>query len=428
MTPITPASLWERVARAGRIDGIYGEPFHLGVVTPVPAAVAPLFAAAHQRVLGRRAAVHHGQGVLVFPAREPGPRRVLEAGSPEALIAAVAAVDGPGELELRVTLGPDELVADVAPGPAPLDETWIEPPSDASALLRRARSVVILAGPSVVHQGAVPGLHDLAVAGGLGVLNTWGAKGVFHWRSRHHLATVGLQADDFQLSGLAEVDLIIATGLDPAESPEAAWRLAPALSVPPAALAPVAERWIGGPGVPAVPLLRTRLADVTQRGWGDPAVPMPPSRVTLHYAECLAEGALIAADAGLAGFWVARTLGTPRLGAVIVPSTARPGFAAACIAVARLRRPSQAALAVVDGPPDPATVAVVAAAAALGVPVPLEAWGPDGDRLDAESHRARLRRMVLGGIDPDVGVATLATDSHQMTEMIEAAGAVVAWT
>jgi hypothetical protein len=428
MTPITPASLWERVARAGRIDGIYGEPFRLGAVTSVPAAVAPLFAAAHQRVLGCRAAVHHGQGVLVFPAREPGPRRVLEAGSPEALIAAAAALAGPGELELRLTLSPDELVADVAPGPVPLDETWIEPPSDAAALVREAGSVVILAGPSVVQQGAVPGLHDLAVAGGLGVLNTWGAKGVFHWRSRHHLATVGLQADDFRLSGLAEVDLIIVTGLDPAESPEARWRLAPALPVPPAALAPLAERCTGRPGGPALPLLRTRLADVTQRGWVESAGPLSPSRVTLHYAECLAEGALIAADAGVAGYWVARTLGTPRLGSVIVPSSARPGFAAACIAVARLRRPSQSALAVVDGPPDPATVAVVAAAAALGVHVPIEAWEPDGERLDAESHRSRLRRMVLGGIDPDGGGATLATDPHQMTEMIDVAGAVVAWT
>ena len=62
---------------------------------------------------------------------------------------------------------------------------------------------------------AVPGLHDLAVSAGIGVLNTWGAKGVFDWRSQHHLATIGLQADDFVLSGLDEADLIIATGLDP---------------------------------------------------------------------------------------------------------------------------------------------------------------------------------------------------------------------
>ena len=84
----------------------------------------------------------------------------------------------------------------------------------------------------------MPGLHDLAVSAGVGVLNTWGAKGVFDWRSRHHLATIGLQADDFVLSGLDRADLIIATGLDHAESPDDRWRLAPALTVPPAGLGP----------------------------------------------------------------------------------------------------------------------------------------------------------------------------------------------
>ena len=49
------------------------------------------------------------------------------------------------------------------------------------------------------------------------MLNTWGAKGVFDWRSPHHLATAGLQAWDFELGGLADADLIIATGLDERE-------------------------------------------------------------------------------------------------------------------------------------------------------------------------------------------------------------------
>ena len=53
----------------------------------------------------------------------------------------------------------------------------------------------------------------------LGVLNTWGAKGVFDWRSRHHLATAGLQEHDFALAGLGDADLIVATGVDPDEAP-----------------------------------------------------------------------------------------------------------------------------------------------------------------------------------------------------------------
>ena len=177
-----------------------------------------------------------------------------------------------------------------------------------------------------------------------------------------------------------------------------------------------------------MPPLRSRLADVTQRGWGVEVPPLPPSRVTMHYAECVAAGALVAADAGGAGFWVARTLGTTRLGAVIVPPTSAPGFAAACVAVSLLRQPGRPALAVIDFADVEATTSVVQAAAALGIRVPVEAWDPDGDRLDADAHRGRLRRLVLGGVPAGNTPCTLATDPRQLPEMIEAAGPIVAWT
>jgi hypothetical protein len=148
----------------------------------------------------------------------------------------------------------------------------------------------------------------------------------------------------------------------------------------------------------------------------------------MHYAECVAAGALVAADAGNAGFWVARTLGTTRLGAVIVPSTPSPGFAAACVAVSLLRRPSRPALAVIDLAGAEETAMIVDAAAALGVRVPVEAWDQDGDRLDADAHRERLRQLVVGGLPAGDGFCTLTTDSRQLSEMIEAAGPIVAWT
>jgi hypothetical protein len=428
VTSISTAELWRRVARAAGIDAVYGAPFGPLEVVPVPDALAPTFGAAHQRVHGRRAAIHRGDGVFVLPAVDVGPRQVVEAGSAEALVADLPVLCGPGEAELRLTLGADEPVTDLIPSPPPPEDTWVEPAEEALAAMDAAASVVVLAGPGVVRHGAVPGLHDLAVAAGLGVLNTWGAKGVFDWRSRHHLATVGLQADDFVLSGLGEVDLIIATGLDRAESPDRRWKLAPALLLPPGGLAPFAERCGSGRGTPRPPPLRDRLAGVTQRGWTVENTPIPPSRVTLHYAQCLAEGALIAADPGVAGFWVARTLGTTRLGAVIVPSSPWPGFAAACVAVSLLRRPSQPALAVTDRSAVGPTAAIVDAAATLGLRVPVEVWDPEGDRLDAASHRERLRRLVFGALPSGGAPSTLATDPGQMAEMIEAAGPIVAWT
>ena len=75
---------------------------------------------------------------------------------------------------------------------------------------------------------AVGGLRALAAAGRLGVLNTWGAKGVFHWQSRHHWATVGLQELDFELGGLGSADLVLVTGVDEREAPPRFWAQLPA--------------------------------------------------------------------------------------------------------------------------------------------------------------------------------------------------------
>jgi len=362
-----------------------------------------------------------------LPGDATAPPLIIEVATAADLVAAFPALGAQGKVEVRLTLDPNEPVDDALPLPAPADESWLEPVAEALAAMAAAESAVVLAGPDVVRQGAVPGLHDLAVAAGVGVLNTWGAKGVFDWRSRHHLATIGLQADDFVLSGLDQVDLIIATGLDPAESPEQRWKLAPALTIPPGGLARFAEGCQPGRRTPFMPPLRALLAGVTQRGWSVESGPLPPSRVTKHYAECLTAGALIAADAGTAGFWVARTLGTTRLGAVIVPSVPWPGFAAACATVSLIRRPAQPALAVVDGVDD-GTAAVIDAAGSLGVGVPVEVWDPEGERLDAEAHRRRLRQLIVGGVPSAVGSTTLATDTEQMAQVIDAAGPIVAWT
>jgi hypothetical protein len=428
VTVIPLAELWRRVAVVSGIDATYGAPFGALGVVPVPGTAAPLFAKAHERVHGARAAAHRGDGTFWLPGLDAGPCLTVEVDSAETLVAAVPTLSA-AEVELRITLDPAQLVEESALWPSVPDENWLEPADETIETVGAAATLLLLAGPGVIRHMAVPGLHDLAVSAGVGVLNTWGAKGVFDWRSQHHLATIGLQADDFVLSGLEEADLIIATGLDQAESPEERWRLAPALTVPPAGIAPLAERCGLNRRTPmTMPPLRARLAEVTQRGWSVEASPLPPSRATMHYAECVAAGALVAADAGNAGFWVARTLGTTRLGAVIVPSTPSPGFAAACVAVSLLRRPNRPALAVIDLAEAEATAVIVDAAAALGVCVPVEAWDPEGDRLDADAHRDRLRQLVLGGLPAGDRFCSLATDPHQISEMIEAAGPIVAWT
>ena len=426
---VVPASeLWRRVAVVSGIDTTYGLPFGALESVQVNGTAAPLFAKAHQRVHGGRAAVHRGDGSFWIPGLDPGPLLTIEVDSAEALVA-IAPTLSSAEVELHITLDPSRPVQESVPLPRVHADNWPEPADETVLAVDTADRTVLLAGPGVVRHLAVPGLHDLAVSADVGVLNTWGAKGVFDWRSQHHLATIGLQADDFVLSGLGDVDLILATGLDPDESPEERWRLSPALTVPPAGLAPLAERCRASRGAPmAMPPLRSRLAEVTQRGWRVDASPLPPSRVTKHYGECVTAGALVAADAGNAGFWVARTLGTTRLGAVIVPSSPSPGFAAACVAVSLLRHPGRPALAVIDLAEAESTELIVNAAASLGVSVPVEAWDPDGDGLDAVAHQDRLRRLVLGGFPAGGELCTLLTDSNQLSEMIGAAGPIVAWT
>ncbi|HEY8545812.1 MAG TPA: hypothetical protein VIL36_12220 [Acidimicrobiales bacterium] len=359
-----------------KYDAVYGEPLD-GVavggraVVEVPVDLASLLAEAHRRLRGRPAAVHRGDGVLPDPPAPP--------------------------------------------------ERWVAPPDDVVAALVAAERPAVLAGPGVVQDGAVAGLHALAAAGSLGVLNTWGAKGVFDWRSRHHLATVGLQALDFARGGLAGADLIVATGVDGREA-AGDWRLAPVVEVAPGMLGPLAEAWSRPRADIAVPPLRADLARVTQAGWAVAAAPLPPSRVTRHYAEVLGPGGVVAADPGVAGYWVARTFATSGLGGAQVPADpGGVGFAVAAAIVAGLFDPARPVLAVVDRVGE-VHERLLEVAARLGVPVPVEVWDAGGELLDAPAHLRRLEGLLATG-----GRATLATDPSQLAAMVEVAGPVVAW-
>ena len=437
---MTAGPLLARALAAGGIGAAYGRPLEGVPVTEVAdPAVALLLAQAHRAVHGVAAAAHVGAGTLVVPGPRPdGPWDM--AGTADAvvvddvesvralapLVAGGAAAVGV-RLHVRVDLAqpvPDGPLARPSP-----PEDWAEPDE---ALLRdvaRACRVVVLAGPGVVERRAVGALRALAAAGRLGVLNTWGAKGVFPWRSRHHWATVGLQARDFELGGVSEADLVLAVGVDEREAPRHLWADgAPAWELAPEALGPLAEGWPVAPGDFAdVPPLRERLAAVTQAGWTAASAPLMPSRVTRHYAQVLGESGLVAADPGTAGYWVARTFATTRLGSVLVPAVPLEGWAAACVLVARLVAPLRPALAVVDGGAGGERgSAVLAEASRLGVGVGVEAWDPDGEPCGAEHHLARLDALVSGV--PGAVQRTLATDPSQLAEMVDAAGPVRAWT
>lgn len=221
----------------------------------------------------------------------------------------------------------------------------------------------ILVGPGVVTAGCVEGLHALATRARCGVVNTWGAKGVFRWDDPRHFGTAGLQARDFDLAGLGDVDVLITSGLDHAEVTSQPWAgRAEVIDLGPAELAHFDEPL--PPGTLERPALYTALAAVVGPLYEVPG--SPPARAAA-LAAGLAPGGLVVAEPGLVGFWIARTFPTVVPGSVLVPSSG--GAAAAhhaAVAAASTGRP----------------VTLIAAAPVALPGVTVEVWDPAEVDLD----------------------------------------------
>lgn len=172
----------------------------------------------------------------------------------------------------------------------------------------------------MVAAGAVAGLHAFADRYGCGVVNTWGAKGVFRWDDPRHFGTAGLQARDFELAGLGDVDVLVTSGLDPAEVTSTPWLgRAEVLDVAPADLANF-DRSLPA-GSLERPALYTELAAVVGPMYDDPR--SPAARAAALATAARAEEVVVARP-GLVGFWIARTFPTTRPGSVLVSSQRAP--------------------------------------------------------------------------------------------------------
>ncbi len=409
--------------RAGGVDAVYGEAVAGLAVTPVASAeLAALLARAHRRVHGRAAACLRGR-TLTLPG--PDPERITVESLPDVATLPgrlAAARDRGVVVTLDVDAGAE--AAGVALESPAAASTWMEPAPDALAALERAERPVVLAGPGVVGHASVPGLHALAAAGHLGVLNTWGAKGVFNWQSRHHLATIGLQALDFALGGLPGSDLVIATGLDPDESPPERWQLGPFIEVDPRALSLLAERSSRSWPWPAVPELRQVLAAVTQEGWADSTTPLAPSLVTRNYGAALGDGGRVAAECGDRGLLARPDLRHDRAGIGAGARRRRARLAAAVALVTRLRtRPPSGARrrrwrTVGRDPRAPGARGLAGGGRRCG--------GLVRRRRGPGCGGAPVRARGLAVVERST-VATVATSSWQLDRILDVAGPVVAW-
>jgi thiamine pyrophosphate-dependent acetolactate synthase large subunit-like protein len=273
-----------------------------------------------------------------------------------------------------------------------------------------------------VGTGSVDGLRAFAAAANVPVANTWGAKGVFPWDDPHHMGTCGLQARDFELLGFGGYDAIVATGVDPAESPRERFALAPVVDVPARELGRLARSVEAATGAIRPNDLYTRLAKVAQPGYIDDRVPLHPARAVADVRAVLPAGGVVTAEPGPAGVWVARTFPTTVPGTVLVPAIARRGIASALALLAALH--GVPAFAVTTEPIDPTTLAVLKLATELGVGFVVDVWGAGGPVRRAEDHVEQLRAATE---DPGVTIVDAPVDLSLMRKLVDAAGPVVAW-
>ncbi len=387
----------------------------------------PILAALLGDAQGR---IGSGPGVALLPGR-----RLRLSASPSTQVVPVV-VDDPSLLPEAIATwsvgsasGCAELVLDLdldAPVPEGLAPVAV---GDAGQLMTLSPSLadfstLVLAGPGVVRAGQVDALRAFATQAGVGVVNTWGAKGLLAWDSPHHFGTAGLQARDFELAGFGDAQLVIAVGVDPDEAPRRLWSTgAQVLEVEPWQLAALAYNWPDPPPVPPYPALYRELSAALGPLYESDASPLTPARAARDLSLVRPPGALVAADPGPAGLWIARTFPTTEPGSVVVPARRADGFAVAAAMVCSLDH--RRAFAVTTAPFDPVTEALIDLAGRVGSEFVLCAWGADEAWSDARAHEVALRTALEA---PGIARVGVPVDFSWTRTLVDVAGEIVAWS
>ncbi len=404
-------------------------PDGIALVDVPSAEIAVLLADADGR-LATAPALHPGLALL--PGRrvrigdQPGEQVIPhEVDDVESLPAAVAGWTL-GEVHAAVEL---DILVDLEE-PAPVDVQALTLATTTDQLTRLSPSLaelrlVLLIGPGVVRAGEVAGVAEAARHTGAPVVATFGAAGVLPLDDPAWRGVVGLQADDAGLAGLAGVELVVAAGVDPVEALSVIPDGAQVLDVEPWHLGLMAHHWpdSDGSGRLTGGALVEELAALASSALAATSVPLHPVRAVADLAEVLEGGALVAADPGPAGLWLARGLVERPAGSTVVPARPVHGFGVAAAMVAALD--GRPAVAVVTAPTDPATEALLDLAAALDLTVVCEVWGADAAWDGASEHRERLVGALHEGGVQRLGVPV---DLAATRDLVELAGPVQAWT
>ncbi len=287
------------------------------------------------------------------------------------------AIRSVGDL-LRPVSGELAALFDDSPIPAALAFAISLPPPlwerrDAPTI-RAGAKLGLLAGPEVLRFDQIDALANMARKTGMMVANTWGAKGVFNWADPHHMGTVGLQADDFKLLNFHDLDLVIAIGADPLESPDDAigcevLHVHP-LQIETLSIAPTTTE------IKSLtkPPLFTAIADIAQPGYLSNQTPRHPARCVMDVKRSVPPGGVVVVEPGLLGLWFARTFPTETPGTIIVPAWSKPGAAAAIGLIAAIH--GRHATVITSSPMDEITAAIQEMGTQIEAPVKIEQWGP----------------------------------------------------
>jgi acetolactate synthase-1/2/3 large subunit len=244
----------------------------------------------------------------------------------------VARTEKPGAC--HIDLPEDEAAAEVAGGMPLLRQQPFTPvPSDhqierAVAVLREARSPLILAGNGVIRGRAAAALTRFAERLNIPVAHTFMAKGAIPYTHPLSLGSVGLQAHDYIARGFDIADCVIAVGYDLVEYSPDQWNpqqdkrilhvdASPAevdahyivevgvVGEIATALERLAERAPASQGT-GYASLRNVIREQLAAHADDPGFPVKPQRILSEMRRALGPEDIVVSDVGAHKLWIAR--------------------------------------------------------------------------------------------------------------------------
>ena len=280
---------------------------------------------------------------LLAPVTKWNARVTQPAMLPEAVAKAfkVSTAEKPGPTHLEL---PEDVMSarsdDVPLPPAAAPAATLAPPAaltEAASVIRGADRAVILAGAGVIRADAATALRTLAVAAGIGVAETFMAKGAMASDDPLWLGTVGIQAADYELAGFGDADVVITVGYDLVEHAPSHWNPDRSKRIVCLDTLPAEVDAHFRPGVEVIGELgssldrlrveltgepstdigprsgSSRLSDLVishlANGLEDIAFPLRPGRALADLRR-LPEDAIVIADVGLHKLWLARLFPT----------------------------------------------------------------------------------------------------------------------